>query len=91
MAGARLRIWHWPVLTVTASKGLIIASIDWLTGKLVRLFNPRTQSWPAHFCLSGGEIIPLTPTGRVTEQLLRLNLPERVETRERLADVGLYP
>ena len=72
-------------------KGTDIASIDRVTGKLVPLFNPRTQSWSAHFRLIGGEIIPLTPTGRVTEQLLRLNLPERVETREQLAEVGLYP
>jgi hypothetical protein len=72
-------------------KGSDIASIDYVTGKLVRLFNPRSQTWPAHFRLIGGQIIPLTATGRVTEQLLRLNLPSRVEVREELAAVGLYP
>jgi hypothetical protein len=41
--------------------------------------------------LIGGQIIPLTPTGRVTEQLLRLNLTSRVKVREELAAVGLYP
>ena len=72
-------------------KGSDMASIDHVTGKLVRLFNPRTQRWSAHFRLNGGRIIPLTPTGRVTEQLLRLNLPSRVEIREQLAALGLYP
>jgi hypothetical protein len=72
-------------------KGSDIASIDAVTGKLVRLFNPRTQRWSAHFRLSDGQIIPLTPTGRVTEQLLRLNLPNRVKVREQLAALGLYP
>jgi hypothetical protein len=72
-------------------KGTDIASIDYVTGKLVRLFNPRAQRWSAHFRLIGGQIMPLTATGRVTEQLLRLNLPSRVETREVLAAVGLYP
>ena len=72
-------------------KGSDIASIDAVTGKLVPLFNPRTQKWFAHFRLIGGQIIPLTPTGRVTEQLLRLNLPRRVEIREQLVALGLYP
>ena len=72
-------------------KGSDIASIDAVTGKLVRLFNPRAQRWSAHFRLIGGQIIPLTPTGRVTERLLRLNLASRVEVREELAALGLYP
>ena len=72
-------------------KGSDIASIDRVTGKLVRLFNPRTQRWAAHFCLIGGRIIPLTATGRVTEQLLKFNLPNRIEVREELVALGLYP
>jgi HNH endonuclease len=72
-------------------KGADIASIDYLTRKLVPLFNPRTQRWSAHFRLIGGQIIPLTPSGRVTEQLLRFNLPDRIAVREELAAVGLYP
>lgn len=72
-------------------KGSDIASIDRVTGKLVRVFNPRTQRWSGHFRLIGAKIIPLTPTGRVTEQLLRLNLPSRVKTRKQLAEVGHYP
>ena len=72
-------------------KGTDIASIDVVTGQLVGLFNPRTQRWSDHFRLEGGRVIPLTPTGRVTEQILRLNLPDRVDVRERLAAIGEYP
>lgn len=72
-------------------KGADIASIDVLTGALTRLFNPRTQRWSEHFRNDGGRIIPLTATGRVTETILRLNLPVRVQIRERLAAGGKYP
>lgn len=72
-------------------KGSNIASLDPLTGELVALFNPRAQNWTEHFRLKGGLIIPLTATGRATERLLRLNLPDRLKLRERRAALGLYP
>lgn len=73
------------------SKGSDIASLDPVSGDLVALFNPRTQSWSEHFRTHGGEIIPLTPVGRATERMLKLNLPSRIEARERWARLGLYP
>jgi hypothetical protein len=72
-------------------KGSDIASIDIVTKQLVSLFNPRIQRWSEHFRLQGGRILPLSATGRVTEHVLRLNLPERVEMRESLRIVGKYP
>lgn len=72
-------------------KGANIASIDGVTDELVPLFNPRTQRWSEHFRLEGGRIIPLTATGPVTERILRLNLPKRLEVRQRLAAIGKYP
>ena len=72
-------------------KGSDIASLDKLTGQLVALFNPRTQLWADHFCLQGGEIVPLTSVGRVTERMLRLNLSDRVKKRESLIALGTYP
>jgi hypothetical protein len=72
-------------------KGSNIASIDTVTDKLVTLFNPRTQRWFEHFRFEGGQIVPLTAVGRVTERLLRLNIENRVEVRERLETLGLYP
>jgi HNH endonuclease len=72
-------------------KGSDIASIDAVTGVLVRLFNPRTQRWFEHFRLKGAQIVPLTPVGRVTEKLLRLNLPARVAARAHLISKAEYP
>lgn len=72
-------------------KGTDIASVDLVTGEVVRLFNPRTQRWSQHFRLQRARIVSLTATGRVTEQLLRLNLPIRIEIRQRLAALGKYP
>lgn len=71
-------------------KGSNIGSIDPVSGELVMLFNPRTQRWSEHFHLNGGQIVPLTPVGRVTERLLRFNLAHRVKIRDRLASLGLY-
>jgi len=71
-------------------KGSDIASIDPLTNELVALFNPRTQIWTEHFHLRMGRIVPLTSVGRATEKILQLNLPARVEVREKLAGIGQY-
>lgn len=45
------------------------------TGQIVPLYNPRQQEWSAHFTLSQDavRIVGLTPTGRATIQLLRMN------------------
>ena len=72
-------------------KGSDVSSIDPVTGQLVPLFNPRSQTWSDHFKVDGGRIIALTDIGRVTERLLKLNLAERVEVRETLATSGRYP
>ena len=72
-------------------KGSDIASLDPITRELVALFNPRTQRWSEHFRLHGGEIVPLTAIGRATEAMLRLNLPQRIEARQRWSALGLYP
>src|SRR5689334_20939461 len=72
-------------------KGSDIASLDPITRELVALFNPRTQRWSEHFHLHGGEIVPLTAIGRATEAMLRLNLPQRIEARQRWSALGLYP
>jgi len=73
-------------------KGSDLSSVDWITGgQIVPLFNPRQQIWNDHFRLDGAEIEPLTATGRVTVFLLRLNASERVEERELLLALGVYP
>ena len=72
-------------------KGPNVGSFDSETGKLVPLYNPRTQVWHDHFQLDGPVIRPLTPEGRVTVKVLRLNNADRIEERELLIEIGLYP
>lgn len=72
-------------------KGPNLASVDPETRELAALFHPRTQRWADHFRLTGLLVIGLTPTGRATVFLLRLNAPERVRLREALQTVGRFP
>lgn len=72
-------------------KGPNVGSFDPDTGKLVPFFNPRAQAWQDHFQLDGAVIHPLTPEGRVTVKILQLNDAIRVEERELLIEIGLYP
>jgi 5-methylcytosine-specific restriction endonuclease McrA len=62
-------------------KGTDLASVDPATGQITPLFNPRRDSWASHFRLTGPQIEPLTPVGRVTVRLLQLNRADRVEER----------
>ena len=71
-------------------KGSDLASLT-SAGRLVALFNPRRQRWSAHFRIDGGEVVPLTDAGEVTARLLDINNPSRVEIRETLAQLKLYP
>lgn len=72
-------------------KGSDLATILENEEELVRLFNPRTQNWEAHFELSNGEIVALTPIGAATVKLLKLNEVGRVLERLDLIEAGLYP
>lgn len=71
-------------------KGPNVGSFDPFTGLLVPLFNPRMQTWASHFTWDGATLLPLTPEGRVTVRLLRLNDTDRVAERQRLMAAGLY-
>ena len=72
-------------------KGPNIASLDPATGLATLLFNPRTDLWSAHFRWDGSEIVALTPIGRATIGLLKLNDPERVTLRASLMSQGHFP
>jgi hypothetical protein len=41
-------------------KGSDLASIDPLSGEIVRLYQPRGDRWRDHFQFQSGEILPLT-------------------------------
>jgi 5-methylcytosine-specific restriction endonuclease McrA len=57
-----------------AHKAARIKAVDNLTGKTVKLFNPRTQKWNKHFEFSTDktEIIGKTPCGRATVESLQV-------------------
>ena len=65
-----------------AYKGTNLSSIDPVTNQVVPLYHPRRDVWSEHFSLRRGEIEGLTPTGRASVRLLRMNAPQRVELRE---------
>lgn len=74
-----------------AFKGSDLGSIDRETGRLTALFHPRTHTWSDHFRLNSFEIEPLSPEGRVTVFLLRLNSAERLAERVLLLKLNRYP
>lgn len=81
----------WSCFDCNRFKGSDIASLDTISGDLVPLFNPREDSWHAHFQFDAGAILSLTAMGRATEALLKFNLPQRVEVRATLAQAKRYP
>ena len=66
---------------------------DPLTGRQVRLFNPRQQEWSEHFAWSedGTEIEGLTLCGRATVVALKLNNSEIIVARRLWVSVGWWP
>jgi hypothetical protein len=64
----------------------------YLDGKrrFVRLFNPRTDVWTAHFEVNQGEILALTSIGRATIKLLDINNPDRIILRQVLIAAERY-
>lgn len=72
-------------------KGTDVASIDVRTGRLVRLFDPRRDTWADHFRLDGPFIRLLSEVGAATVRLLRLNAVEWVAERRSFQRLGSYP
>jgi len=81
----------WACYLCNLLKGSDLASVDIETGRIERLFNPRSDRWGEHFRLEDGRIVPLTAIGRVTEYLLQFNLPRSVQERRWLVEAGRYP
>jgi hypothetical protein len=72
-------------------KGSDIAGYDPFSNELSRLFNPRLDQWADHFRIRDGYIDGVTPIGRTTIKLLRMNGEARVLLRKALLSKGLYP
>jgi len=69
-------------------KGTDLTAIDADTNAIVRLFDPRAQSWHDHFVFDDAFIIGLTPSGRATVRLLNMNAPRRLRLRGALLERG---
>lgn len=80
----------WACMGCNAAKGSNAAGYDPDTDALVPLFNPRQDAWSAHFAWEGPRLHGLTPAGRATIEVLRINSPQRVEHRRLLLAAGLF-
>jgi len=63
----------------------------YLQGKHVPLFNPRTDRWSDHFEWNGPYLVGKTNVGKVTIDVLGINLPYRVALRAALIEEGILP
>lgn len=62
------------------------------TGEITPLFNPRQHVWSEHFNIEESMLIQgLSPEGRTTGRVLQFNLDERVQSRQVLSELGVYP
>jgi len=66
-------------------KGSDVTGYDPVSDQLVLLFNPRTDDWTDHFQWNGPILNGLTPIGRATIEVLKINLTVRIELRESLS------
>lgn len=75
------------------AKSFHIQASDPLTKLLVSLYHPRQDRWNDHFQWNSSftEIIGLTPTGRATVHLLKLNRLGVVNLRHVLHQIGEHP
>ncbi|HVS73491.1 MAG TPA: HNH endonuclease signature motif containing protein [Phycisphaerae bacterium] len=76
-------------LHCNACKGPNIASMDWQSSQVVRLFNPRLDRWDDHFQIVEDRIEGRTPEGRATVMLLDMNNAANVSLRELLRRSGM--
>ena len=81
----------WSCFHCNSFKGPNIAGRDTETEQTVPLFDPRNDSWHKHFVWNGQVLSGLTPVGRATITVLRINLPFRVAVRASLIDEDVFP
>ena len=70
-----------------------IQALDPLTRQFFPLFNPRTDNWAEHFQWNEDDLetIGITPIGRATVRLLKVNREGNVNLRRLLKMAGLHP
>jgi hypothetical protein len=81
----------WSCFDCNVYKGPNLAGVDSITGRVALLFHPRNDRWSDHFEWEGPFLIGKTPGGRATIDVLRINLPSRVEHRRVLIQLAELP
>jgi len=76
----------WACPPCNVHKGTNLATIDPDTGLQTNVFDPRQNDWTDHFALLEYSLVGLSPVGRGSIQLLKMNLPRRIELREAYSD-----
>lgn len=74
-------------------KGAMQTVFDIETQTEIPLFNPRTYQWTEHFQWDETQtrLIGLTPMGRITIELLRINRAELIAARKLWVKAGWHP
>lgn len=70
-------------------KGPNLSGLDSDTNGLTPLFHPRADIWKEHFVWQGPVLDGLTPKGRATVRVLRMNHPDAVLVRDALLAEGV--
>jgi hypothetical protein len=81
----------WTCVSCNRNKGTDIATMSGSSPKLTALFHPRRDAWSEHFLLQQIRIEGLSPTGKGTATLLKLNDDTHLKERFYLQSVGRYP
>ena len=76
----------WACFSCNLRKGPNIGGRDPVSGKLTRLFHPRTDEWPDHFEWHGIWPRGRTPVGRTTVAVLDINHEDAIAVRATLMD-----
>ena len=73
-------------------KGSNVAALDPSTGDATKLYNPRLQRWDAHFQIKVDATLDgISPEGRATIIVMRINETSRVKQRRMSMSLGEYP
>jgi hypothetical protein len=80
----------WACARCNERKGTDLSGVDPDTNRVVRLFNPRRDTWARHFVWEGLRMRGLTAAGRATAWLLEFNADERLKLRQGLRNLGLF-
>ncbi len=75
------------------SKATATTALDPVDGTTVTLFNPRTETWAAHFRWSNdfSELQGISAIGRATVERLKMNRLRIVMARKRWVQAGFHP